>query len=378
MRDNNGKLYFPNLDGLRFFMAMFVIAIHVEDLKITHGKEIIPFMRFYATGGLGNLDVSAFFVLSGFLITYILFKEQQATGTINMKNYYTRRTLRIWPLYFFIILMGFFVLPHLDSFFHIAYSQVIYTHFWAKLIACLLFFPPYIAGASRLPETIGTSWSVRVEEFFYLCWPLLLKKSKNYVRVCTIIILAVIGVRIVCLIASRFYGAHLTGQSHLVLLALERTVIDYRISCMAIGAIGAYIVVFDKKKILSFIYRKDIQWIIYSITGLLLIFNTHIPVMGFEIYSFLFCFIIVNLATNPSTVVTMNNKWISYLGRTSYGMYMYNSITRILCLEFMKMEIALYALSITTTIIASILSYELLEKPFLKLKDRFAVIKTKA
>ena len=57
---------------------------------------------------LGGLGVIFFFVLSGFLITYLLLKEKEQTGTVNVKKFYARRVLRIWPLYFFIVLLGFF------------------------------------------------------------------------------------------------------------------------------------------------------------------------------------------------------------------------------------------------------------------------------
>src|SRR5882762_2194980 len=62
----------------------------------------------------GDLGVSFFFVLSGFLITYLLFKELETQQKINIGQFYLRRVLRIWPLYFIVVFLGFFVIPNLD------------------------------------------------------------------------------------------------------------------------------------------------------------------------------------------------------------------------------------------------------------------------
>ena len=62
---------------------------------------------------LGQLGVSLFFVLSGFLITYLLLAEQDIYGSISVKKFYSRRILRIWPLYYLIVTLGLFVLPSL-------------------------------------------------------------------------------------------------------------------------------------------------------------------------------------------------------------------------------------------------------------------------
>src|SRR5579863_4301730 len=102
--------YLPNLDGLRFLGAFILIILHVEGIKATMGAEKTGVI--YHFFHEGNLFVSLFFVLSGFLITYLLLHEKQNTSKINFKKFYTRRILKIWPLYFFIGLVGYFILPY--------------------------------------------------------------------------------------------------------------------------------------------------------------------------------------------------------------------------------------------------------------------------
>src|SRR5690348_9426031 len=94
------KIFFPNLDGLRFFSFLVVFLYHGHLSIFSYLKDSQP--KTYAAIEFlfqhGNLGVNFFFVLSGFLITYLLIKEKEFTGTIHVQNFYIRRILRIWPL----------------------------------------------------------------------------------------------------------------------------------------------------------------------------------------------------------------------------------------------------------------------------------------
>src|SRR4051812_19584104 len=98
-RQESAGVYFPGLYGLRFFAAMMVIVSHIELFKGYHG-----FANGYASNlaiyELGRMGVTLFFVLSGFLISYLLLVEKETTGTISIGRFYIRRILRIWPLYY--------------------------------------------------------------------------------------------------------------------------------------------------------------------------------------------------------------------------------------------------------------------------------------
>lgn len=384
--ENIKKQYFPNLDGLRFLMALFVATVHIEDIKIKNGRE--NFMggenedHYYM---LAKLTVTAFFVMSGFLITYILMRERENTSNINVLRYYKRRILKIWPLYFFILFLSFFVLPHFGSIFTVAHGDSLYRRFWLKLVFAIFFLPPILSGGlTRLPNTLGPIWSIRVEEFFYIFWPLLLKKSKNFLKLCLWIIGGYLFLR-VGVNAARLVLQDRISPFHLrVIDAIRGTLYSYRISSMAIGGIGAYLVLLKKEKILTFIYRKDFQWAVYLLTGIMLVAGIYIPVISNEIYSALFCIIMVNLATNPKSILYLDYKWMRYLGKITYGIYLYNSITRIVSLELVEkmygvkikgwqMETVMYVCTILLTITVAAISFELLEKPFLKMKKKSAI-----
>src|ERR1700679_371071 len=108
-------LYFPNLNGLRFIAALAVIIHHAEAFRWIFGLpnawRTVP-----AIGHLGDFGVVLFFVLSGFLITYLLLEEERVHGRIEVGRFYVRRALRIWPLYYLFVALALFALPYLSFF----------------------------------------------------------------------------------------------------------------------------------------------------------------------------------------------------------------------------------------------------------------------
>ena len=93
------KVYFKNLDGIRFFFFFLVLLHHAQFFKDIHEVPLSSVFSAYLVQA-GKMGVNLFFVLSGFLISYLLFSEKMKTGTVSLKKFYIRRALRIWPLYF--------------------------------------------------------------------------------------------------------------------------------------------------------------------------------------------------------------------------------------------------------------------------------------
>ena len=191
------KEYFKGLDSLRFFAALAVFFTHVELIKKFTGfgthwidpeeritkftvfqsvmsKEIDPLSPLIAYSSA--LGVVFFFVLSGFLITYLLLKERQSNNSIAIGKLYLRRAFRIWPLYYLIFILGFFVLPYFDVFAVPGQDVFFQPNFWGNLTLYALFMPnlAFSIYTTAVPN-IGQSWSIGVEEQFYLVWPLLIR-----------------------------------------------------------------------------------------------------------------------------------------------------------------------------------------------------------
>jgi len=214
-----------------------------------------------------------------------------------------------------------------------------------------------------------------VEELFYLLWPLVLSKTKNYLKLFIAII--------VITLAIRFLFAFLSYEEPMrILQMIDRRVRDYRFSCMAIGAIAAYIYMKDKRQILSFLYRKDLQCLVYVSIIFILFTRAYPPIIHPEFNSIFFAIIVLNLATNPNSVIRLDYPWMRYLGRISYGVYLFHPILRNLSLELVEdmyhkeisgwqMNLLLYVFTVGGTIIIASLSYRFFEKPFLSLKKHF-------
>lgn len=172
------KIYFPNLNGLRFIAAFMVIVHHLEQNLSIFGLKNNwdnPVIR-----SIGGLGVELFFVLSGFLITYLLLAESKTTATISIKEFYIRRILRIWPLYYFIGLLAFIILPQFDLFEISAFADRFHLNYSLSLVLYLLFLPNLLLfGYDIIVPYASQSWSVGVEEQFYLIWPVIMKLFKN-------------------------------------------------------------------------------------------------------------------------------------------------------------------------------------------------------
>ncbi|MEO6915720.1 MAG: acyltransferase, partial [Chitinophagaceae bacterium] len=107
-----GKVYFPNLNAIRFIAAFMVVFHHIEQFKLLY-KIPANFNQNSPFYLMGKLGVVLFFVLSGFLITFLLLKEESVTGKISIRDFYIRRVLKIWPLYFLIFAIGLYLLPNI-------------------------------------------------------------------------------------------------------------------------------------------------------------------------------------------------------------------------------------------------------------------------
>lgn len=373
------NIYFSGLNGLRFLAALAVIITHIELIKGTFGLKsywINPL--FFNLGGLG---VYFFFVLSGFLITYLLLAEKEKYQKISIKQFYLRRIFRIWPLYYLILCIGFFILPHFEAF-KIPYLQVSFEeNFYPNLFLYLLILPNLAFSLYPAVPNIGQSWSIGVEEQFYIFWPLIISRSKSVFKTLVIITSVLILIKVMVLILGLFFRA--TDWY----LPLKLIVAMSKFECMSIGGLGAYFL-FNNHKLLDFIY-KPIVFILSIFFSIFLIYFTPQKLQdGIHlIYALLFLQIILFVA-KKSVNTFFENKVFNYLGKISYGLYMYHFMVIPFCIYFYVKyfhfnslvieNIVLYSSIILISILISGISYQLFEQRFIKLKSRFSPIKSGA
>lgn len=373
------KVYFPNLNGVRFVAALGVIAHHIEQAKNIYGLDNI-YTNSFVGGVFGKLGIIMFFVLSGFLITYLLLKEKEKTGTISVRNFYIRRIFRIWPLYYLIIFLGIFVLPHFN-FFYIPYLSDHVNDSWGLKLFVFLFFLPNVADMlfrSAPAPFINQTWSVGVEEQFYLMWPWIVKYSKNILKVLLIIIGVYFAIR------TTFFVWHINTPENKVVSDINYFWEYFCIDDMALGGIMAWILYYKKEKALKFLFHKYTQIVTYLLIAFLALRGISVPFVTFEVYAVPFAVMIINLAANKNTLVTFDFKVLDYLGKVTYGLYMYHGIAIIFgiraVLAWVPKEnlvfsnVVLYLVTFGSCILMTILSYELYENPFLKAKMKYSKI----
>ena len=368
---------------MRFFAAMLVVFSHVELMKDYHG-----FPNLYSTNMAvyesGRIGVTLFFVLSGFLISYLLLTEKKVAGSISVKKFYGRRILRIWPLYYLLVFLTFIVLPRIGFFAVPKYSAVMPDYF-AYTFPLYVFLLPQVALSIFDPVPFAEPlWSIGVEEQFYLLWPLMMKYVRKFVRLSIVIIIVALALKqIVFLVAEANRDRESLKYWNYLLNYLYFT----RIECMAVGGLGAWLVFARRDRILKLVYHPAFQVLLYAVTIYLLITERHKPAYNYFLYAVCFSLMIVNIAANPRSLIRIENRLFVFLGNISFSIYMFHEIvikavmqtlvkTRGTIFNDATSNLILYALSIVLTVGVSSIAYYAFEKRFLKLKSSFAVVES--
>lgn len=368
-KSSDERIFFPNLDGFRFLSFLIVFMLH-GFAEVINNHEVNGFILTtlkIAIFQSGQLGVSFFFVLSGFLITYLIFAERIKIGKFDMKAFYIRRSLRIFPLYFAFMVLIFVILP---LFIEIKLPNPYYYFFF------LSNFDVINTNGAGI-DILNISWSVSVEEQFYLAWAVLfaILTPRYYLYLFLTII-----------ITSALFRWTNSGNSYVANFHTFSVMSE-----LAIGGLTAYLVTYSSK-FKNFI--EDLpQWVIFSTYCLI------IPMLMFSRFFYLYttfgrillglgiAFIITEQNYSNNSFYKMKNfKMISSLGKYTYGLYLLHPLV-IFFISLATLKIGLDSkslfegsmigiFSLFMSILVCYLSYWYFEYPFLKLKSRFAYLKT--
>ncbi|MBV6451451.1 MAG: hypothetical protein MHPDNHAH_02189 [Anaerolineales bacterium] len=376
------RVYFPNLNGLRFVAALLVIIHHIEQIKYIYNLPNDFSSTFIQI--IGELGVILFFVLSGFLITYLLLEEEQRTNTIAIKNFYIRRILRIWPLYFFIVFLALAILPNIPLFVLPEYDKAtIYEDLSTKILLYVFFLPNLVSPLLGVVPYASLTWSIGTEEQFYLLWPPILKFFKKYRM--ALMFAIVIGYLL-------FARALFSSRTDFIPFKYELNAFwqSFNIPSMAIGGFFA-LLLHSKHKALKFFLNNYLFYFALAFTCIMLyrgVYFPHItvndmpfPYLYKEFYSIWFGIIILNFAANKNNFISLEQKPIRYLGKISYGLYMYHPIAIVLALHTTgwlgaPADVFLYPLTLALTILLAGLSYKHFESYFLNFKSNYTKVKS--
>src|SRR5258706_10098657 len=377
---NADRIYFPNLNGLRFIAAFVVIIHHIEQQKSDfHLPNIFgaPSIQLF-----GRLGVILFFVLSGFLITYLLLEEERTTSTIGIRNCHIRRILRIWPLYCMIVILGLLILPNIHLFDVPIYDKArVYQNLFEKIILYVFFLPNLVSPLLGIVPYAAHTWSIGTEEQFYLTWPMLLKFVKKYRLV--LMFMIILGY---LLVARALFSSRTDFLPNKY--AISAFWPTFNIDCMAIGGFFA-LLLHAKSPALKFFRNKYLFYFALVFTATLIysgsyfpsptINHLNFPYLYKEFYSLWFGIIILNFASNQEIIISLEAKILRYLGKISYGLYMYQPIGIALAFQIALLfpqvfNLVFYTSSMAITVAISAASYKYFETYFLKFKRKFTTL----
>ncbi len=344
--------YFTSLDGLR--------AIAVGIVMIAHAGA--PYPR---SGGVG---VDIFFVLSGFLITGILAREFQKSSTINRKNFYIRRFLRLSPC--LLACLALYAVFGLISKGEIRFDVI---------GICLSYTANYARALFDYDmESMAHCWSLAIEEQYYLLWPLAICLLEGTVKRSFTKFSILFGFAI----ALSLYRAVMVGTFTVARIYFA---LDTHMDGLVLGSALAYLQTalatesIPSAQIWKLLSRLAAPAAVAGLLVLMYILFWWSPWMaraGFTLAALAASVLILDLTASPFSLFRgcLEHKWLVYLGKISYGLYLYHvPIYEFIGHEFQGVPQGLrVALMISLSIGVAALSYHYFEARFLKLKTHFS------
>jgi len=366
------RFYLPELDTLRFFAAAAVYAHHFMPGG-SYLPRYLPRLLFALVvwfSRAGWVGVPIFFCLSAYLLTALMLREREATGAVAVKAFYARRILRIWPLYFFFIafasVLGIFVASQRHP---------------LGFVAAFLLLAGNFALALK-PQTGGiivVLWTVSIEEQFYLAWPLVVRR---------------IGVRGLMAVAAGLFVVASISRGLMLALSVPRAFILFStMTCLDPMAVGILMAAILRNRSPRIPVWGRIAIGAAAIVGLITAANLlEINNRSFAEFALIsypmiaLCCGLLLLATIGSAAAGlrfMRNPTLVYLGKISYGIYVY----QLAAMQFARylagpspglVGYTLYAIGAASLDVAlAAASYRWLESPFLRLKENFTRVRSR-
>ena len=371
--------HFAGLDGLRFISISFVVLHHLFTFKTNFGFTGFDYPILWRIGFYG---IQFFFMGSGFLITYLLLSEYANYGKISLKNFFLRRILRIWPGYYLLIVPALLFALH-SSFFRIpgitdAYLNTTYEKSNLFYFSFLPHVQPFFYPTGPY---VHHTYTIGIEEQFYVLWGLAFFFFRRWMQGWFIALLILCPLLNVLHYWINAHPEAKAGSKGLSYLSSGITYIQYsRFSTFAIGSLfgSAY---FHQKKWIYIFKNRWVQVAVYFVLTASIAFELSIPFIDYEYISFIMGCVMLMATFKKESLVNYSNKFISYLGKISYGIYLFHIFAIVLACKFAKaffeseknfaVTMLLCFVTLTLSVVFGALSYHYFEVYFLKLKERF-------
>ena len=300
------RAHLPALDGLRGWAVLMVVFAHLA--TEFHSKTLA------SLASQGVLGVDLFFVLSGFLITGILLDAKGQSRFL--RNFYARRVLRIWPIYFLLVAVVFIASPRLGAAFAFPHSYYKWEYY--------LLFMQNILFSDFGPIPLQITWSLGVEEQFYLVWPLvvLICSSMSLRRVLMLLVVSAPLVRLA------LYLNH--ANEHMIYM---------NTFCRTDGlALGGLLALWTRSEKFDWGKLRKVATPLLPIAAVVslvvMVAQWKAPAIAIPLWNsavgvfFVACLgLVLCLSAVPAWwSVAVNNPVLRHLGKISYGLYIYHCL----------------------------------------------------
>src|SRR5882672_8433545 len=351
--------YIPQFDGLRGLAILLVLIGHSGFLEALPHAGMLEYTRF---------GVDLFFVLSGFLITGILTDSRGSQHYF--RNFYARRALRIWPLYYLVLFVAFVVAPLFAPSMRPTAVSV-----WPAFV----FYVQNIVFAYRstYPFGLGATWSLAVEEQFYLTWPVLvfLLKKRTLAVVSVLLVVMSLSLRL-------FFHVHGAPVGFVHFFTLSR------LGSIAFGSLAALWLRSPSCTLVRWRTRAY-QFLGLGAAGVLLariLMHRNSSIVSYTFLAIAFVGLLgISLTSDPRSSLlgrSLSAAWLRYIGKISYGIYLLHYPLFILWSRFIGSlgfyqahpvagNLAAFAGQIPLAAIAASISWHFFEEPILRLKEWF-------
>jgi peptidoglycan/LPS O-acetylase OafA/YrhL len=355
------KKHILSLNGLRTISILMVIGAHLlhhHYFTDSNNKALKYFGFIFFNGQLG---VNIFFVISGFLITTLLIYEKENTGDISLKNFYARRSIRIFPAYYFLLLV-YFILQL------VGYLNFDAREWLANLTYTKQFFP---SG----DDVAGHLWSLSVEEVFYLIWPLLfIITGKHAVKVILLLIVFItVGRVFEYNTVSPFLTNTIFSTGDALSIGCLFAIWRERIVAWVIKTKKWNFIVFPAiiLFIFAFNYLYHLTQVPNRLQNTTLLNHILLPAsyaligdMGILTNILIGIIIIISINLKNTWRGFLNLPFMEHIGKLSYSIYLWQQLFSFMHkLPLLPLLLCIY--------LAACFSYYVIEKPFLRLKARF-------